>query len=192
MSGWGALAWQGSAPERLQKVYVPAVSNEECAKAYNNIRPNKICAGEEGRDSCQGLCSQDFKIFLSLSFYRLKTSNFLISGDSGGPWVKFSNRTEYYGSFYCLFLAWFTKGQLLELFLVDSGVQQQVTQESTFEFLNSWTSSPSTCSCKCIQRIDFIKNFTKKKWTKIKSWFKSLQDCTMYFNLIKKPDAVIS
>lgn len=53
-SGWGTLVWQGSAPERLQKVYVPAVSNEDCAKVYTNIRPNKICAGIVGRDSCQG------------------------------------------------------------------------------------------------------------------------------------------
>ena len=30
------------------------MSNEECAKAYGNIRPHKICAGIVGRDSCQG------------------------------------------------------------------------------------------------------------------------------------------
>lgn len=54
VSGWGTLQWQGSSPERLQKVYVPAVSNEECARAYSNIRDHKICAGEEGLDACQG------------------------------------------------------------------------------------------------------------------------------------------
>lgn len=54
VSGWGALAWQGSSPERLQKVTVPAVSNEECTRAYNNIRAHKICAGEAGLDACQG------------------------------------------------------------------------------------------------------------------------------------------
>lgn len=54
VSGWGTLNWQGSSPERLQKVYVPAVSNEECAKVYSNERAHKICAGEEGKDSCQG------------------------------------------------------------------------------------------------------------------------------------------
>lgn len=55
VSGWGALAWQGSAPERLQSVIVPAVSNEDCSKVYSNVRDHKICAGEEGRDSCQGM-----------------------------------------------------------------------------------------------------------------------------------------
>lgn len=55
VSGWGTLTWQGSSSERLQQVYVPAVSNEECAKAYNNIRDHKICAGAVGVDSCQGL-----------------------------------------------------------------------------------------------------------------------------------------
>lgn len=54
VSGWGTLQYQGTSPERLQKVYVPAVSNEVCAKSYSNIRPHKICAGEEGVDSCQG------------------------------------------------------------------------------------------------------------------------------------------
>lgn len=53
-SGWGTTTWQGSSPERLQKVFVPAVSNVECAKAYSNVRAHKICAGIEGRDSCQG------------------------------------------------------------------------------------------------------------------------------------------
>ena len=54
VSGWGTLEFRGSAPERLQKVIVPAVSNEECAKAYGNIREHKICAGIVGRDACQG------------------------------------------------------------------------------------------------------------------------------------------
>jgi trypsin len=54
VSGWGTTTWQGSSPERLQKVVVPAVSNVECAKAYSNVRAHKICAGIEGRDSCQG------------------------------------------------------------------------------------------------------------------------------------------
>lgn len=57
-SGWGTLTWQGSSPERLQKVSVPAVSNEECARSYTNIRAQKICAGEEGKDSCQVLNNQ--------------------------------------------------------------------------------------------------------------------------------------
>lgn len=55
VSGWGALQWgASSSPERLQSVYVPAVSNEDCAKAYSNIRDHKICAGSVGLDSCQG------------------------------------------------------------------------------------------------------------------------------------------
>lgn len=54
VSGWGTLEFRGSSPERLQKVYVPAVSNEVCARSYSNIRPHKICAGREGVDACQG------------------------------------------------------------------------------------------------------------------------------------------
>ncbi|CAO1387097.1 unnamed protein product [Diamesa serratosioi] len=54
VSGWGTLEFRGNSSERLQKVIVPAVSNEECALAYGNIRDHKICAGVVGRDACQG------------------------------------------------------------------------------------------------------------------------------------------
>ncbi|CAO1408608.1 unnamed protein product [Diamesa hyperborea] len=54
VSGWGTLEFRGNSPDRLQKVIVPAVSNEECAKAYGNIREHKICAGIVGKDACQG------------------------------------------------------------------------------------------------------------------------------------------
>lgn len=54
VSGWGALKWQGSGPERLQKVFVPYVPNDVCAEIYNNIRPGSICAGIVGKDACQG------------------------------------------------------------------------------------------------------------------------------------------
>ncbi|KAG5670237.1 hypothetical protein PVAND_000514 [Polypedilum vanderplanki] len=75
VSGWGALEWQGSSPERLQKVYVPAVSNEKCAEVYANIRPHKICAGIVGKDSCQGdsggpLVYKNFVVGVVSSGYR--------------------------------------------------------------------------------------------------------------------------
>ncbi|KAL7015951.1 hypothetical protein ACKWTF_016745 [Chironomus riparius] len=54
VSGWGNLLWQGSSPERLQKVYVPYVPNEECEKIYSSIRISSLCAGEKGVDACQG------------------------------------------------------------------------------------------------------------------------------------------
>ncbi|XP_070509010.1 trypsin-like [Chironomus tepperi] len=54
VSGWGALLWQGSSPERLQKVIVPYVPNDVCGRIYGNIRATSLCAGEEGVDACQG------------------------------------------------------------------------------------------------------------------------------------------
>jgi len=54
VSGWGALLWEGSSPERLQKVLVPYVPNEICGNIYGNIRVTSLCAGEEGVDACQG------------------------------------------------------------------------------------------------------------------------------------------
>ncbi|CRL07771.1 CLUMA_CG020725, isoform A [Clunio marinus] len=81
VSGWGALSWQGSSPERLQKVYVPAVSNEQCARAYSNIRDHKICAGAEGLDSCQGdsggpMTHKNFVVGVVSSGYRCAYDGF--------------------------------------------------------------------------------------------------------------------
>lgn len=81
VSGWGALAWQGSSPERLQKVTVPAVSNEECARAYSNVRAGKICAGSEGLDSCQGdsggpLAYKGYVVGIVSSGYRCAVAGF--------------------------------------------------------------------------------------------------------------------
>lgn len=78
VSGWGALEWSGSSPERLQQVYVPAVSNEDCAKVYNNVRAHKICAGVVGRDSCQVWMNRIWIL------RKLEWNSFL-QGDSGGP-----------------------------------------------------------------------------------------------------------
>lgn len=64
VSGWGTLEFRGSSPERLQKVYVPYVNNEICAKSYSSIRPHKLCAGIEGKDSCQGIKLKDLSLKL--------------------------------------------------------------------------------------------------------------------------------
>jgi len=60
VSGWGALTQGGSAPEILQVVTVPIVSNDICGDAYSVLNPvtdGMICAGDlevGGRDACQG------------------------------------------------------------------------------------------------------------------------------------------
>lgn len=40
-------------PQRLQEVTVPVVSNTDCNAAYGGITSNMLCAGKEGKDSCQ-------------------------------------------------------------------------------------------------------------------------------------------
>lgn len=75
VSGWGALAWQGSSPERLQSVLVPTVTNANCAKVYSSVRDHKICAGKAGVDSCQGdsggpLVHKNFVVGVVSSGYR--------------------------------------------------------------------------------------------------------------------------
>ena len=73
-TGWGATKQGGSLATVLQEVSVPAISNDDCAKAYprETIYDSTICAGlleTGGKDSCQG--------------------------DSGGPLVHFNNNGSF-------------------------------------------------------------------------------------------------
>lgn len=55
VSGWGHTTERGTISTILLKVGIPVVSNQLCARSYNNsITSSQICAGAEGRDSCQG------------------------------------------------------------------------------------------------------------------------------------------
>ncbi|XP_059413789.1 trypsin-like [Carassius carassius] len=59
VTGWGALQSGGAAPDILQEVMIPIVSNSDCSNAYGSlaITSNMICAGllnQGGKDSCQG------------------------------------------------------------------------------------------------------------------------------------------
>ena len=55
-SGWGVTEEDGMfLAGGLQKVTVPVVGDEECRKEYGYLmRPNMVCAGAAGRDSCSG------------------------------------------------------------------------------------------------------------------------------------------
>jgi uncharacterized repeat protein (TIGR01451 family) len=56
VTGWGTLSSGGSAPDILQEVEVPILSNTDCATKLSGITANMLCAGfdEGGKDSCQG------------------------------------------------------------------------------------------------------------------------------------------
>lgn len=56
LAGWGALEFRGPSPQILQAVEVPVMSNAQCQAIYDEeeILPQHICAGIEGRDACQG------------------------------------------------------------------------------------------------------------------------------------------
>ncbi|KAM5227319.1 mastin-like [Ctenodactylus gundi] len=64
VTGWGDIREREPLrpPYRLQEVAVPIVENEECDQLYRNfsheadgrvIHDSMLCAGQEGRDSCQ-------------------------------------------------------------------------------------------------------------------------------------------
>ncbi|CAL8310404.1 unnamed protein product [Arctogadus glacialis] len=59
VTGWGTISSSGvplPAPQRLQEVMVPVVSNRDCRTTYSTLTSNMICAGltDGGKDSCQG------------------------------------------------------------------------------------------------------------------------------------------
>jgi trypsin len=57
VSGWGSIYEGSSAPDALQEVAVPVVSNTTCNNAYGgDIYDSMLCAGyaDGGKDSCQG------------------------------------------------------------------------------------------------------------------------------------------
>jgi len=57
VSGWGALASGGSAPDRLMEVNVTTMDNTDCQVFYAGnevITDNMICAASDGKDACQG------------------------------------------------------------------------------------------------------------------------------------------
>jgi hypothetical protein len=57
VTGWGDLEFRGNRfPDILQRADVPVLSNAQCQEIYDeeNILSQHICAGETGRDACQG------------------------------------------------------------------------------------------------------------------------------------------
>lgn len=55
MTGWGHLRYGGPGPDRLQKVTVPVLSNQECNELNGGmVTDSMICAGSPEKDACQG------------------------------------------------------------------------------------------------------------------------------------------
>merc|ERR1719219_3156848 len=57
LTGWGQtnVGANAAAPKKLQKVFVPVVSNQECKKTYGNeIKNDLLCTGSKGKGACFG------------------------------------------------------------------------------------------------------------------------------------------
>ena len=58
VSGWGTTSEGGEFSRKLRQVTVPYVSDEDCDSFYGGdnqfLSDVMVCAGEKGRDSCQG------------------------------------------------------------------------------------------------------------------------------------------
>lgn len=67
VSGWGVLEDGGLFPDELMSVSVTLRSDADCRESYgaNAIKETMLCAGDDGKDSCQG-CQISVNIFVSL------------------------------------------------------------------------------------------------------------------------------
>uniref|UniRef100_A0A3Q2D1X0 Serine protease 27-like n=1 Tax=Cyprinodon variegatus TaxID=28743 RepID=A0A3Q2D1X0_CYPVA len=56
VTGWGTIQISLPAPQTLQEVDIPIVSNSRCASSYSTLTANMVCAGLSagGKDACQG------------------------------------------------------------------------------------------------------------------------------------------
>ena len=55
VTGWGTLSSGGNRPTAMQEVDVTVTTDAECNNAYGGeITKNMICAGDQGKDSCNG------------------------------------------------------------------------------------------------------------------------------------------
>lgn len=100
--GYGATREGGAVTDRLRFVKVPVVDGATCSsRAYygNSVNPvTMICAGEAGKDSCQGQCVvcvcvwEDGWWWHKTNGSSLTSRTFLsLSGDSGGPLLDTEN-----------------------------------------------------------------------------------------------------
>jgi secreted trypsin-like serine protease len=53
-AGWGLTSENGKQSLLLREVEVPIVASTQCKTKYDDLTENMICAGESGKDSCQG------------------------------------------------------------------------------------------------------------------------------------------
>jgi len=56
LSGWGSLSFNGDMARRLRYVKMPVVAADVCENAYGtgSVDSGMLCAGEDGKDACQG------------------------------------------------------------------------------------------------------------------------------------------
>ena len=52
--GFGTTSYRGPSAIKLHKIYLKVLPNENCTEIFKKEKPLMFCAGEEGKDSCQG------------------------------------------------------------------------------------------------------------------------------------------
>ncbi|XP_068103313.1 prostasin-like [Hyperolius riggenbachi] len=104
VTGWGRLYFAGNTSDTLQKLMVPLIDHSTCAKIYNIVKEDMICAGyKEGqKDFCMMAIVPCFAFICTIPIWHLwpcrgcarlhstapsAVGNCPLQGDSGGPLV---------------------------------------------------------------------------------------------------------
>ncbi len=126
ISGWGALYFEGPAPDILQAAEVPIVAQNETSYPASMITPGMIIAGDDGIDACQGDSGGPLIVPDGEGWYKVAgaTSWGVGCGDTGYPGVY--ARVSYYESWILEHVVLNDPNQYSTIFYEDFGSVEDI------------------------------------------------------------------
>ncbi|XP_060849920.1 venom protease-like isoform X1 [Rhopalosiphum padi] len=100
VSGWGTTEFRGKPNSSLKQIQIPVIDMEYCKWLYESRRVvidyRNICAGETGKDSCQGDSGSPLMWLKEKQFYLIGISSYgLGCGDNPGLYTNVSSYMDW-------------------------------------------------------------------------------------------------